>query len=265
MDEIAAGLSGCITRDGQSTISANIPFNNKGITSLLAGSTPTGAANIQNLMHNSGRYCATVGGTADAITLTPAIAAPSYTVGQELYFIASSDNTGAVTVNVSGLGAKDVMKMGAVALVAGEIVSGAMANIIYDGTRFLLLSPAVHEGTWTLSVGGTATYTSRVGRWTKIGKAVHIQGTMVINAIGTGSTSVISGLPYTSLNNGINSPLAVADFAALATNVVWIGAYVNANAATVTLRNLTAAGSSATSSALLGNSASVTFGGVYYI
>jgi hypothetical protein len=263
--ELEAALSNRICKDGQTTITQNIPMNNKKLTGLLAGTALQDSCNLQNLMANTGIYVNTVGGTVDAITLTTAPAVTSYGTGLELLFVAGGDNTTAVTVNVSSLGVKDVLKMGGVPLVAGDIVSGSLVHIIYAATHFLLLTPPVHEGTWTPSVGGTATYTSRVGRWTKIGKAVHIYGTLVINAIGTGSTSTISGLPYTSLNNGIDPPLYVSDFSTLATNVVWIGARVNVNAATLTLRNLTAAGASATSSALLGNGASVTFGGVYYI
>jgi hypothetical protein len=262
--ELEAAISNRICKDGQTTITQNIPMNSKKLTGLTEGSAANDSASITNIKKNTGVYVSTVGGTGDAITLTPSPSA-TYSTGEEFLFIASADNTGAVTVNASGLGAKDVQKMGAVALVAGEIVSGSLVHIVYDGTRFLLLTPPIHQGNWTPSVGGTATYTTQVGRWIKIGRAVHIYGLLTINAIGTGSTSTISGLPYTSLNNGVDPPLYVSDFASLATNVVWIGARVNVNAATVTLRNLTAAGASATSSALLGNGTSVTFGGVYYI
>lgn len=265
MTEIAAGLSACITKDGQTTITANLPMNSKRLTGLAAGVALTDAASITNIIYNTGKYVAAVGGTVDAITLTPSPTHTSYTTGSEFLFIASGTNTGAVTVNVSAIGVKDLRKTGGEALVAADIVSGSMVHIVYDGTQFLLLSPPIHQGTWTLSVGGTATYTSRVGRWTKIGRAVHFYGSMVINVIGTGSTNTIDGLPYTSSNNAVDAPCYVSDFGSLATNVVWIGARVNVNATTVTLRNLTAAGASATSSALLGNGTSVTFGGVYYV
>jgi hypothetical protein len=43
-DNFAAGLSNCIARDGQSTISQNIPFNNKRITGLADPVNPQDAA-----------------------------------------------------------------------------------------------------------------------------------------------------------------------------------------------------------------------------
>ena len=54
------------------------------------------------------------------------------------------------------------------------------------------------EGTWTPSVGGTATYSIQVGRYIKIGGMVHVSVNLVISSIGTGSTVEISGLPFAS-------------------------------------------------------------------
>ncbi|MEO5327253.1 MAG: hypothetical protein H7829_03325 [Magnetococcus sp. THC-1_WYH] len=68
-----------------------------------------------------------------------------------------------------------------------------------DGTYKYALSD-YEEGTWTPSVGGTATYTYQVGRYVKIGKMVYISMNMRVNAIGTGSTHTISGLPFSSIS-----------------------------------------------------------------
>jgi len=52
------------------------------------------------------------------------------------------------------------------------------------------------EGTWTPTLGGTATYSIANGRYTRVGNSVFIQGLMTVTSIGTGSTSTISGLPF---------------------------------------------------------------------
>jgi hypothetical protein len=52
------------------------------------------------------------------------------------------------------------------------------------------------EGTWTPSLGGNTTYTTRAGFYRKIGSLVFINAYILINARGTGSASVISGLPF---------------------------------------------------------------------
>ena len=54
------------------------------------------------------------------------------------------------------------------------------------------------EGTWTPTLGGTATYLAQTGSYTKVGRLVFVRGTLYINAIGTGTTNSLSGLPFTA-------------------------------------------------------------------
>jgi hypothetical protein len=53
MDGFAAGLSNCVTKDGQTTITAHIPFNGKKITGLGDAAADTDALNRQT---GDGRY-----------------------------------------------------------------------------------------------------------------------------------------------------------------------------------------------------------------
>jgi hypothetical protein len=63
------------------------------------------------------------------------------------------------------------------------------------------------EGTWTPSLGGTTTYSGRSGRYTKVGNMVFLEFYIEVNIIGTGSTSIFSGLPFTNtgLGNGFSA------------------------------------------------------------
>lgn len=140
MSDFATGLSTCITKDGQTTVTADIPMAAHKITGLAAGTASTDAANLSNIQSQSGVYVATVGGTADAITLAPAPAIAAYAAGQTFSWIASGANTGAVTIAVSGLTAKALTKNGATALTAGSFGTGALVTARYDGTRFQLVS-----------------------------------------------------------------------------------------------------------------------------
>ena len=263
--ELAAGLSNTICRDGQSVISQNLPMNAKRLTNLGNASAVLDAANVYSYLTNFMTRCTGVGGTANAIELgTSTTVNVTYTAGLELWFVPTAANTGAVTIDLNGLGVKDLTKIGTVALAAGDLQSGEMAHVIYDGTRFQLVSPYYAEGSWTPSVGGTATYTAQVGRYRKIGSAVFVMCKLIINAIGTGSTDTISGLPFTSMNLA-DQNLTVGDFSSLANNVVWIGARVNNNATTISMRSLTAAGASTASTSVFGNSTAIGISGVYFI
>lgn len=142
LTEIATGLSTAICKDGQTTILANLPMNSKKLTGMADGSARSDSATIGNIVDGTGVYVATVGGTANVITLTPSPSITAYAAGQTFRFIASGANTTNVTVNISGLGAKAITKNGTTALAAGDIPSGMMVGITYDGTRFILESPS---------------------------------------------------------------------------------------------------------------------------
>jgi hypothetical protein len=57
-----------------------------------------------------------------------------------VYAIPAAGNTGTVTINVNGLGSVAVTKNGSAALSGGELLTGAVAQLQYDGTRFQVLN-----------------------------------------------------------------------------------------------------------------------------
>lgn len=77
MDGMATGLSTCITKDGQTTITANIPMNTKKFTGLNVGNARTDSIALSQVQDNQFLDAGTTGGSADAytITLSPAITA----------------------------------------------------------------------------------------------------------------------------------------------------------------------------------------------
>jgi hypothetical protein len=89
------------------------------------------------------------------------------------------------------------------------------------------------EGTWTPSLGGTATYTAQQGFYTKIGNVVTGYGTLTVNVLGTGNNKVISGLPFTSASStGFQSGYC-SYFSGLATNAYFASATPDVSSATV--------------------------------
>jgi hypothetical protein len=88
------------------------------------------------------------------------------------------------------------------------------------------------EGTWTPSLGGTATYyaSGNVGTYTKIGRVVTFKGLLYILSIGTGSTTQITGFPFVIAVNG-GAVCATPHYSGSATSI----ASANINMATSTL------------------------------
>jgi hypothetical protein len=67
----------------------------------------------------------------------------SYVAGMTLSFLPVATNTGAVTIDLDGLGAKNLFVGSATPMVGGELVAGRIAQIEYDGTRFQLYQSSI--------------------------------------------------------------------------------------------------------------------------
>lgn len=113
----------------------NVPLADLVPASSLTASQMT-EANRQTLH----QYAAgTLSGGVYTVTLSPALGA--YTAGVIIRFTANSANAGAVDVNVSALGVKNLLFNGSEELPANFIRAGQVVTVIYDGTNFQITSP----------------------------------------------------------------------------------------------------------------------------
>lgn len=142
--DITTALTQSIAVDGQSTITADLPMDGNKHTAVDAASgmsSRTEYVSTAVLQDGDLTELGSVAGTGDVITAATTPAISSYAKGQRFSLVVGSTNTGAVTINISAVGAKAVQKLGA-ALVAGDMTAGDVALIEYDGTQFQMLSPA---------------------------------------------------------------------------------------------------------------------------
>ncbi len=219
--DLATMISTAVMKDGQSTITADIPFSSNKITGLADGSSLQDAATIKNVINSTGVYVATVGGTADVITLSPSPSITAYVAGQTFKFIASGANTTNVTVAVSGLAAKAITKNGTSALVAGDIPSAMMVTATYDGTRFILASSnnlvnPVFSGTATGSLTGLALTTAVLTTSTvaadpsaALGVASKQYVDVLTNLVSHTSNATIAQSTHTALLSGASFTLTL--------------------------------------------------------
>jgi microcystin-dependent protein len=139
--DMADGINACLKKDGGNAATSNLPMGGFRHTNVGAASARTNYARFSDLQDGKGIYVPTVGGTANAITLTTGYSVDAYAAGQEFSFLAASTNSDATTVAVDGLSAKDI-RIGATALSSGQIIASTMITVRYDGTYFQLLSYA---------------------------------------------------------------------------------------------------------------------------
>ena len=116
------------------------------------------------------------------------------------------------------------------------------------------------EGTWTPDVGGSATYTVQEGYYVKIGQLVTVTCNMTVNAIGTGSATTISGLPFTT---GAGTYTGALFWSTAAVAPVYAIARANTSSNTVVLQGITAANASISNISLMGSGTNVRFSIAY--
>ena len=217
--DLATGLSTCITKDGQTTPTANIPMGSNKITGLAVGTVATDAATLGQVQSTVAKLLNSVSGV-DTITAAGTPSVSAYAAGQMFYFVAAGDNTGAVTINIDSLGAKSVTRDGAVALAAGDIKSGEVVVIVYDGTRFQVVSQLNSSGdarfanvsiTSALYVGGVATIVGNANfnASVSIASALSIGGvaTFTVNPVLTGGTA--NGVVYLNASKAATTGTAL--------------------------------------------------------
>lgn len=110
----------------------------------------------------------------------------------------------------------------------------------------------------TPNVGGTATYTTQQGYYAVKNKRCIGSGRLTINAIGTGSATVMSGLPFVS-NATHQGAGNVTFFAASATAIVSLGFTVAPGTQQATMRSLVAAAAATANNNIFQNATDIIF------
>jgi hypothetical protein len=192
--------------------------------------------------------------------------------------VISGNTSGTITLDAPAVAGTTTLTLpatsGTVALTASPTFTGqaTIPTINLTGGQITFPATAVpsadantlddyEEGTWTPSLGGTATYNGRSARYTKIGNIVNAFCLLNVNLIGTGSTTLISGLPFVSAARSLGS---MGFFASLAQNVVFLSP--NADGSSVGFEGTTAATTTVTDGiAIFQNNAYVIFSVTYFV
>jgi len=179
-----------------------------------------------------------------------------------LVFSTTPDGSGTPTERMR-ISADGTIKTSSTISVGNATPSTSGAGITFPATQSASTDANTlddyEEGTFTLSNGGNTTYTTRSGRYTKIGNFVKCSFFHNINTIGTGSATTLSGLPFTpsstapTINGGV-----VTYISGLAVSALAIGVYAD-NAAQIIFMTRNANDTNATTQlpAVMGNSFAV--------
>lgn len=212
---LAAGLLVVFKADATNTSTVTIKLSSGGTakslfkdatTGLTAGDIRSGQMVVAEYDGTQWQLCSNLGnspviigtdaGSTDAyaITPTPAVRALADITGVPVVFKANTINTGNATLNISALGAANILKSYNGTLSDGDIKAGQWVTVVYDGATFQLLSPVTQPSART---------TASV-RQTVLGCSVS--GTTGLpNFLATGATTT-----SVYLQNCATTPLVVA-------------------------------------------------------
>lgn len=222
---IEAALENTLSRDGTApnAMGANLDMDSHLIRNLSDGTLSADAVNLRQLQATTGTAAAFPSQTGNA---NKVLKTDGTVVGWEKPQDIANSNTPAgnivattIQTAINELDTEKAADSSVVHLAGTETITGAKTVSATLSMQALIdLShasagqvkfPAVQnasddantlddyeEGTWTPSLGGTATYVSRSGTYVKIGKLVFFSCHVAVDTLGTGSASAISGLPF---------------------------------------------------------------------
>jgi hypothetical protein len=161
-DDFATGISNCIAKDGTNYPTSDLNMNNQRHTAVGNATARNHYAALGQIQDGSVIWCGTAGGTANALTLTPSPAITTYVAGQRFLFLAAANNTAAATLQVSGIATPRDIYLASTngAAPAGFIRTGALCEVVYDGSRFLLTKSVAEMLGGQFTALGTSTGTA---------------------------------------------------------------------------------------------------------
>lgn len=213
-EDLATGINNCLTKDGQNTPTANLPMGGYKHTGVANGSSRTDYTALGQAQDQAFIWLGTAGGTATALTASATPAITAYAAGQKFKVITSAASTGttptAHTINVNGVGAKSIVTNAGTPAnpTAGSWVSGAVLELLYDGTNFRLMNDAGDWQSWSISSigGGTMSVTVNTNHFTnykKVGNIVHLVASLTMTTGGTATPYIEFNLPVNAVNSGV--------------------------------------------------------------
>jgi len=231
------------------TVSYKVVITGTGVTPRTIDSV-YGALTI-NQLENDARYMGVPGGAAytttgssNAYIVSTALSLTSLPAFATFLIKPNFTNTGAATLNVDGLGGKNILLNGA-ALASGALVSGQIYEVSYDGTQFQITGggaqpldatltalaalswsassqvptftaadtvslTTVISGTYTPTATNTtniAASTPALAQYIRVGSVVTVSGEVSIDPTATGDILLGLTLPIAS-NIGATSDLS---------------------------------------------------------
>ena len=164
---LAAGLLVLISAsaDAQVLIDKQIQMtgatdNDKRVTGLAQPQQLSDAASAEAIQQNLLSYVSATG-SGNIFNVTLPVSPVTYKAGLIVNFKSNQDITGGITLNVNGIGVKQVFKNLNEVLIQGDIKNQQIVSVIYDGNSFQVLSQLSQAANFSGTLEGEITGTQK--------------------------------------------------------------------------------------------------------
>lgn len=193
MTDVAAAITASIAKDGQTTPSANLPMGGYKHTAVANGTARDQYASVAQLQDGGPHVVGSVSGV-DTITgtLTPAIT--GYATGLRVLLFPAGTNTTSATLALNGLAAKNILMPDGNDLLPSDLRANLPVQLVYDGTRFWMMSSNQITGTFTITLTGVSGTVTATASYVRTGRQVSL-ALPQITGTSNSNAATVTGLP----------------------------------------------------------------------
>lgn len=190
------GINQCLNKDGSNSATADLAMGGFKHTNVANATARNNYAAVGQVQDGDFIWLGTTGGTATAQTATATPAITAYKAGQKFRMkIGAGASTGttpnAHTLQINGIsGPKNIVNQDGTNVTAGTWVVGAIMEVVYDGTNFVIVNDPGGWQSFTPSLtpnGGSISSLSIIrAAYRKHFKTVHVSIRLSFNTTGVG-------------------------------------------------------------------------------
>ena len=232
-NDFATGINNCIAKDGQNAATADLPMGGFKHTNVANATARNNYAAVGQVQDGDFIWLGTAGGTATALTASATPDITAYKAGQKFRLITASGSTGSTatahTLAIDGLPSPKniVNNEDGTNPTLGTWVSGALMELVYDGTNFRITNDPggwlTYTPTLTVNAGSTSS-ANTTGVYRKFGLNILVKA----NANWTQNTAAAGYAQLTIPVNANGVDQVLSGLAAPGTQAL-AGACYNAN------------------------------------
>jgi hypothetical protein len=222
--DIADAITASIAKDGQTPITANLPMSGYAHTNVAEGTSRNQYAAISQVQDGELNYIS-LSGSSNTFTGNASPAITAYQAGQLFLFKANHTITGAATINLNSLGAKNLLIAFPTTMrssAENDVVANMPFLAYYDGTSFVMVHqpPRTYKAATPTYSANFTSPTTTVYRWSRSGRQIHVLAAASGTVTGTANSITVS-VPVASESASYFTPVLIQVSGASAAVLGW--------------------------------------------